>query len=416
MKIIADLHVHTKYARATSKNLDLFELARWAKIKGLDVVACGDFTHPRQFADLQNNLVADGSGLYDLKGQSHGVKFILSTEVACIYKHGGRARRLHHLVIFPSLEAVEKFNQTLTDQGFNIKSDGRPILGMSSKELLQIILETDKRGVLIPAHVWTPWFAIFGSKSGYDSVDECFEDLSEHIFALETGLSSDPEMNWSLSQLDKYSLVSNSDAHSGPNLGREANVFELESLSYDNIFTAIKAKDPKSFLYTIEFFPEEGMYHADGHRACSASFMPSQTKKMKNICPVCKKELTIGVLHRVDNLRDRDFGTQLTGHIPSKKIVPLKHILADYYSVNDKSKRVQEQYFSLIKNFGNEFSILLDWDLNRLKEGMSEDLAQGIIDVRNGKVIIKPGYDGVYGTVKIFKNGLKNAKKQTKLF
>lgn len=416
MKIIADLHVHTKYARATSKNLDLFELARWAKIKGLDVVACGDFTHPRQFADLKENLVANGNGIYDLKKDGQGVKFILSTEVACIYKHGGRARRLHHLVIFPSLEAVEKFNQTLTDQGYNIKSDGRPILGMSSKELLQLILQTDKRGVLIPAHVWTPWFAIFGSKSGYDSVEECFEDLSEHIFALETGLSSDPEMNWSLSQLDKYALVSNSDAHSGPNLGREANVFELESLSYDNIFAAIRAKDPKLFLYTIEFFPEEGMYHIDGHRACNVSFLPSQTKKLKNICPTCKKELTIGVLHRVDNLKDRDFGAPVTGRIPFKKIVPLTHILSDYYTVNDKSKRVQEQYFSLIKKFGNEFKILFDVDFKELAKGMDEDLARGIITVREGKVSIEPGYDGVYGKVKIFKKSLKNVKNQTKLF
>ena len=416
MKIIADFHVHTKYARATSKNLDLHEIARWSKIKGVQLVAAGDFTHPMQWATIKKELEPDGSGLFDLKQDKTGAKFILSTEVACIYKHREATRRLHHLILSPSLAAAEAIIKELQARGCNLSADGRPILGLSSKDLLQLLLEIDEDNVLIPAHVWTPWFAIFGSKSGYDSVEECFEDLAPHIFALETGLSSDPAMNWTLSGLDKYALISNSDAHSGPNIGREANIFELPELSYQAVMEAIKSKDPKRFLSTIEFFPEEGMYHYDGHRLCNVSYAPSQTKKLKDICPVCHRPLTIGVMNRVDNLRDRDFGYQPTAAVPFKKIVPLPLIISDYLDVGRASKKVEELFFNIIKLGGDEFSILLELELEQLKKIMPEDLAQGIIDVRQGRLDIKPGYDGVYGTVKIFKKGPKIAKKQSALF
>lgn len=416
MKLIADFHLHSKYARATSKDLDIRALAKWSKIKGVNVVACGDFTHPKQFKDIQDNLMADGTGLYDLKDDASGVKFLMGTEVACIYRHKDATRRVHHCIFAPSIEVVAKFNQALTDRGCKLAADGRPILGMSSKELLQIMLDTDPRMVMIPAHVWTPWFALFGSKSGYDSVEDCFEDLSSHIFALETGLSSDPEMNWALSGLDTYSLISNSDAHSGPKIGREANVFELSEVSYDSLMAAIKNKNPEEFLYTIEFFPEEGMYHVDGHRLCGVSLDPSETRKLKNICPVCKKELTIGVLHRVDNLRDREFGVRPAGIIPFKKIIPLPEIIADYFDQGVQSKKVQDLFHNIILKFGNEFSILLDASLEELKLVMPEALAQGIIRVREQEVHIVPGYDGVYGKVELFTAAEKTASKQSKLF
>ncbi|MFH0873852.1 MAG: endonuclease Q family protein [Candidatus Komeilibacteria bacterium] len=416
MEIIADLHVHTKYARATSKNLDLFDLAKWSNIKGVNVVACGDFTHPKQFTDIQDNLVADGTGLFDLRDDKSGVKFFLSTEVSCIYRHKDATRRLHLCLFAPSIEAVANFNQALIDRGCKLASDGRPILGMSSKDVLQIALDTDPRMVMVPAHIWTPWFALFGSKSGYDSVGDCFEDLTPHIFALETGLSSDPAMNWAWSALDKYTLISNSDAHSGPNIGREANVFELDQLSYDNIISAIKNKNPKEFLYTIEFFPEEGMYHYDGHRLCNISLSPEETRKLKNICPVCKKPLTVGVLHRVDNLKDRQFGQLSAGTIPFKKIIPLSQIIANYFGQGRGSGKVEAMFNLIIKKFGNEFAVLLDTPLEELTALIPEALARGIIRVREQKVVLHPGYDGVYGTIELFSAAEQRASKQSKLF
>jgi PHP family Zn ribbon phosphoesterase len=282
MRQIVDFHIHSKYSRATSKYLDLAEIAKWSEIKGLDIVSSGDFTHPKWLSEIKSQLTEDGSGLLS-HAQYPKMKFILGSEVACIYRHRDQTRRLHHVLLAPSIESVEKLNAALTTRGCKLASDGRPILGMSSKELLQIMLDVDSRMVMIPAHIWTPWFALFGSKSGYDALEHCFEDLSEHIFALETGLSSDPFMNRALSKLDRYALVSNSDAHSGPKLGREANVFDLQEQRYDAIIDILKTRDVKRFLYTIEFFPEEGMYHYDGHRSCKVSFAPEETKRHKGL-------------------------------------------------------------------------------------------------------------------------------------
>ena len=416
MRIIADFHLHSKYSRATSKNLNLSELAKWSRIKGVNLAATGDFTHPKYIEEIKSKLVSDGLGLFNLKSGNQDIKFILSTEVACIYKHKGATRRLHHLILAPDIQSVERINKKLTSLGCNITADGRPILGLTSKQLLEVVLEANSENVLVPAHVWTPWFAIFGSKSGYDTVEDCFEDLSKYIFALETGLSSDPEMNWALSQLDKYTLISNSDAHSGPNIGREANVFELKEISYSSIIKAIKNKNPKDFLYTIEFFPEEGMYHIDGHRSCKVSFMPEKTKKMKNICPVCKKPLTVGVLHRVDNLKDRKFGYQPPGAIPFKKITPLPNLISDYYGMGKQSKKVQTLFYNIISQASNEFEVLLDTPLKGLKKIMPAGLAAGIIKVREQKVNLEPGFDGVYGKVHVFSVEDRRQNLQKSLF
>lgn len=409
MKTIVDFHIHSKYSRATSKYLDLIEIAKWSKIKGVDIVSGGDFTHPRWLEGIKSQLTEDGSGLLTMKGNT-AVKFILATEVACIYRHKDATRRVHHIILAPTIPAVEKINQSLISHGCKLASDGRPILGLSSKDLLQLVLDADPRAAIIPAHVWTPWFAIFGSKSGYDSVEDCFEDLTPNIFALETGLSSDPEMNWSLSALDRYTLISNSDAHSGPKIGREANVFDLAEPTYDEILRILRTKDQKKFLYTIEFFPEEGMYHYDGHRLCRASFEPSETKRLKNICPVCHKPLTIGVLHRVDNLRDRELGSRPTSAVPFRKIVPLPEVIADFLGVAAGSRKVEVMYETILAGRFSEFSILLDLDLQQLKSIMPEPLADGILSMRQGQVKVIPGFDGNYGTVSLFSDQQRRQK------
>src|SRR3989339_1746501 len=416
MRKIIDLHLHSKYSRATSKFFDLAEIAKWSKIKGVDIVACPGFTHPRWFQEIKSNLqeTESNSGLFYLKNDASGVKFLLATEVACIYRQNDKTRRVHLSILMPSLASVEKFNQALTDRGAKLASDGRPILGMSAKQVLEIMLSVDENAMMIPAHIWTPWFALFGSKSGFDTLEECFEDLSPYITALETGLSSDPLMNWHWSELDKYTLVSNSDAHSGPNIGREANVMDLEGETYQEIVNIIKNKDKKKFLYTIEFFPENGMYHWDGHRDCAFSCSPDLSHKYQNICPKCHKTLTLGVEYQVKKLADRKTATAERGpakggkeidknkHIPYKSTVPLPEIIADYLQVNKSSKKVQTLFFEIISKSKNEFEVLLDLDLNSLNKIMPENLANGIIKVRSGEIKLSPGFDGQYGKTEIF--------------
>jgi len=429
MRQILDLHIHSKYSRSCSPELTLPNIDRACRIKGVDVIATGDFTFPEWFFDIKNKLVeitspqpspyqGEGAvGLYKLKSaKDDKVKFLLSTEVALIYKDANKVRRIHLVIHAPSLAAAEELNKYL-DKDYNIRSDGRPILGMSAPELMKLCLGIDKKFLIYPAHIWTPWFAVFGSKSGFDKMEECFHEYTKYIYALETGLSSDPAMNWRLSALDKLTVLSNSDAHSLPNIAREANAFEMAAVSYNEIYEIIKNKDLGKIKYTIEFYPEEGMYHYSGHRICGVSFTPSQTKKLKGICPVCKKPLTIGVMDRVEELADRAEGFKPAKAAPFKKLVELDKIIAEALDVKSRhSQKVQMAYHNLIKQGGNELNILLDINLKDLEKIADPAIAEGVKRVRAGQLIIKPGFDGQYGEIKIFNEKEKLKKKQVSLF
>ncbi len=400
MKFIADLHIHSKYSRATSKEMNLESLDKWAKIKGIKVMATGDFTHPAWFAEIKEKLEPAEPGLYKLKGSNSGTRFLLSVEISSIYSQGGRTRRIHNLIYAPSIEIAEKINIALSWQG-NIKSDGRPILGISSIDLAKLVFSISDEAIIIPAHAWTPWFSIFGSMSGFDTIEECFGEYANKIFAIETGLSSDPEMNWRLSKLDNISLISNSDSHSAEKIGREANVFDTE-LSFNGIFDAIKSRDPKKFLYTIEFFPEEGKYHYDGHRACGVVMAPEETKKNNKICPKCGKPLTVGVMYRVDELADRPNGFNPKNRVPFKKVVPLIEVISEAMGFSVISKKTKAEYERLIGIFGTELHILIDASIEEIKNKGSAELAEAIDKMRKGNIRIEPGYDGEYGKVSIF--------------
>lgn len=414
MKFIADFHIHSKYSRATSRDMDMESLAKWAKIKGIKVLGTGDFTHPEWLKNLKEKLEPAETGLFKLKKTDSGVRFVLTSEISCIYAKAASTRKIHIIVFAPSFPAVEKINAHLGWIG-NLKSDGRPILGLDAKELAKIVLTADPNCLVVPAHAWTPWFSIFGSKSGFDSIEECFEEYSKYIFAIETGLSSDPQMNWRLSALDKIALISNSDSHSPSKIGREANVFDTE-ISYPGIAEAIKSKNPRKFLYTVEFFPEEGKYHFDGHRLCNVSLAPKESKKYNNICPNCGKLLTIGVLNRVEELADRKEGSKPEGAIPFKSLVPLVEIIAEVLGVLPGAKRVDIEYQKLIEKFGSEFEILLNASYDDLKLAGLPEIAEGIKRVRERKIFVEPGYDGVYGKVRIFsKEEKKDLSKQNTL-
>jgi uncharacterized protein (TIGR00375 family) len=398
--------------------MDLESLDKWAVIKGIKVVGTGDFTHPLWLKSLMESLEPAEPGLFRLKkskSSDNGTRFILTSEISCIYSKKGKVRKIHIIVFSPSFEVCEKINTQLSWIG-NLKSDGRPILGLDAKELAKIVLNSSGDCLVIPAHAWTPWFSIFGSKSGFNSIEECFEEYSKHIYAIETGLSSDPAMNWRLSSLDNITLISNSDSHSPQKIGREANVFDTE-LSYKGIAEAIKTKDPKKFLYTVEFFPEEGKYHYDGHRLCGIRTTPQESKKYNNICPVCGKPLTIGVLNRVEELADRQEGTKPANFIPFKRLIPLAEVIADAVGTLPASKQVKKEYDNLIERFGNEFKVLLDASYEELRSSSLPEIAEGIIKVREGRVKVDPGYDGVYGKVRIFSQGSQEeAIKQKTLF
>jgi uncharacterized protein (TIGR00375 family) len=419
MKFIADFHIHSKYSRATSKDMDLENIDRWARIKGIKVLGSGDFTHPQWFKDLKENLEPAEEGLFKLKKDfsknNEFTRFILTSEISCIYSKGGKVRKVHILIFAPDFETVEKINAQLGRIG-NLKSDGRPILGLDAEELAKIALNISEDCLIVPAHLMTPWFSLFGSKSGFDSIEECFEEYSKYIFAGETGLSANPEMLWRMPDGRRITLISNSDAHSPAKLGREANVFEAE-LSYSAIRDAIKSKNRQKFLYTIEFFPEEGKYHYDGHRACEISCSPGQTKKYNGICPVCGKPLTVGVANRVEELADREEGFKPEDAIPFKSLVPLKEVIGDVLGFGTQAKRVGEEYNNLIKKFGNEFEILLNVSFDDLKAAALFEIAEAIARVRQGKVRLKPGYDGVFGKVMIFPQKIENSLiKQKTLF
>lgn len=389
MGFYTDFHIHSRHSRSTSPALELPELTRWAGIKGLTVVGSGDFTHPLWFHSLKSSLYENAPGLYSLKKSKPDIYFILSSEISLIYKKNNRVRKVHLLVLAPSLVTVEKINSSL-GRRFNLRSDGRPILGAAVRDLSAEILDIDDRVMIIPAHIWTPWFSLLGSKSGFDSLEECFEDVAPFIHAVETGLSADPPMLAQVSSLRRYTILSNSDAHSAQNLGREANEFDCP-LSYDGIAQAIRAGE---IVRTIEFFPEQGKYHHDGHRLCGISLSPSQTRKLGGICPVCGKPLTLGVLYRVKELADQ----AQEPRVPFVYQIPLKQILAQILKCGETSKKVERYYFSLIDCLGPEFHILQRLPVEEISKS-DEPLAAAIQAMRENRVRRIPGYDGVYGKI-----------------
>jgi len=413
MRYIADLHVHSHYSRATSKDLNLESLYQWAQIKGINVVGTGDFTHPEWFAELREKLEPDGNGFFILKDppktpglpgvktKDIDVRFCLTTEISSIYKHGDRIRKNHNLVYAPNLDTVARINHKLSTIG-NLEADGRPILGLPSRDLLEIVLETSDRAYLIPAHIWTPWFSTLGSKAGYDSIDACFRDLTDYLFAVETGLSSDPVMNWKLSALDRFTLISNSDAHSPSKLGREANVLDTK-LSYDGMFNAFKTGE--GMMGTYEFHPEEGKYHHDGHRKCDIHMKPEETNRHDGLCPVCGKPLTVGVLNRVESLADRNQSEQPNGAAGYDYIIPLPEVIGEIEGYGPKSKTVQEQFQRVISTFGNEFTLLRQTPIKDIEKSGRPVLAEAVRRIREDEVDPKGGYDGVFGVINIFKDG-----------
>ncbi len=413
MKFIADFHVHSRFSRATAKNLDLENLYIAAQLKGITVIGTGDFTHPGWLAEIKEKLVPAESGMFKLKKEiskicdpkvpkscRRDVRFMLVSEISNIYKKNNKTRKNHNLVFLSDFNQANNFASKLDKIG-NIKSDGRPILGLDARDLLELLLETDDQAFLIPAHIWTPWFSLLGSKSGFDSIDECFGDLTPYIFAVETGLSSDPEMNWRVSALDGMTLISNSDAHSPLKLGREANLFDTQ-LTFSAIKSAIKSGDPERFVGTLEFYPEEGKYHLDGHRNCQVRSWPHKTKKQGGLCPVCKKPMTLGVLYRIEELADRPVGFKPEKHHPYFNIIPLVEILSEVLKVGPNSKKVMETYIDLLKKLGSELDILTTLDKNIIDSTGVPLLGEAIMKVRQNDIVLLPGYDGEFGKIKIF--------------
>lgn len=413
MKFIADLHIHSHYSMATSKQLIPEQLDYWAKIKGIGLVGTGDFTHPKWLAELQEKLIPAEQGLYRLKPElilknvvstnlSHNsTRFVLSAEISSIYKKNGKVRKIHNILLSPSFEIAQKVQHKLQQQQFNITSDGRPIIGLDAKHLLEMMLDISEEIFFIPAHIWTPWFSLLGEKSGFDSIEECFEDLSKYIYAIETGLSSDAPLNYLCSILDNVVLLSNSDAHSPDKLGRNANVFDTE-MTYNNIINAIKTKNKKEFLGTIDMFPQEGKYHYDGHRDCNICWNPLETLQHKYICPVCQKKITVGVTHRIALLCDRSDITQHPNPFPFQYIIPLENLIEEIYGIKSTSKKAKQLYMDWIKWAGSEFNLLLDVPIEDFENSV---LATAIARMRKRQVMVSEGYDGEYGVVKVFGEG-----------
>ena len=456
MRFIADLHIHSKYSRATSKDMNLEELDRWADDKGILVMATGDFTHPQWLTEIKEKLEPVEPGLFKLKdslkkktikGTLADTRFILTVEISGIYSRGGKTRRIHNLIFAPDIKTAETINTQLSWIG-NLKSDGRPILGLDAEELAKIVINTNPEAVIVPAHAWTPWFSVFGSMSGFDSIEECFGKYADKIFAVETGLSSDPLMNWRLSKLDNVALISNSDSHSLQKIGREANIFDT-GLSYKGIIEAIKSGIPNmrtsdvpniddknfrtsdvqklnqsAFVATIEFFPEEGKYHFDGHRVCDIVLSPEESKKHNGICPKCGKKLTIGVMNRVEQLADRKIEARSQGNyheyahcVPFYNLISLDEIIAEASGVGTASKKVKAEYENMIKAFGSELKILLETPEEQMAGAVNSQIIEGIKRVRQGRVKIAAGYDGVYGKVSIFdEKEQKKSESQKSLF
>lgn len=417
MKTIIDFHIHSRFSRACSKDLTLPKIAEWCERKGIGVVGTGDFTHPKWREEIEAQLVESEPGLFSLADGSSKTRFLLTVEISSIYKQGGKVRCVHNVVVSPSLEAAERFVSSLESRGANLKSDGRPILGISSRDLLSLALESDARTLFVPAHAWTPWFSIFGSESGFDSIEECFgDDLAKEIHAIETGLSSDPPMNWRLSALDRVMLVSNSDAHSPRNLGREANVMDLESLSYDSFAKILREHDVKRFVETLEFFPEEGKYHADGHRACGVRLLPEETVREGGKCPKCGKPVTVGVLNRVAAIADREYGSKPTDAVPFRHLIPLEELIAEAVGKGRGTKTVQDIYMRMTGEIAPEFELLLDYPLAEIGDRGPAIVVEALRRLRAGEVRVLPGYDGEFGTIRIFSDEDRARPVQANMF
>ncbi|MBM3471191.1 MAG: DNA helicase UvrD [Armatimonadetes bacterium] len=399
MRLIADLHLHSHYSRATSRDMDVENMSRWAKLKGIAVLGTGDFTHPVWLRELRDKLEPNARGLY----VHDGVHFMLTAEVSSIYSAGGRLRKIHNILFAPSFDVVERINAVLGRFG-NLMADGRPTLTLPSDRMVEYLMEISPDCMVSPAHAWTPWFSLYGSMSGFDSMAECFGDQLKHIAAVETGLSSDPAMNWRLSELDRVVLLSNSDAHSPAKLGREANVFACDP-DYFEIMRVLREKDLSRLLYTIEFFPEEGKYHYDGHRLCNHRMAPKETIAAGGKCPVCGKPPTVGVLHRVERLADREEGFVPEGAVPYRNLVPLEEIIAEAVGARPGTVGVREEYYKLCSAFGSEFNVLLDAPVEEVRRHTTLRVAEGLRRVREGRVRIAPGYDGVFGEIGIFDDG-----------
>jgi DNA helicase-2/ATP-dependent DNA helicase PcrA len=428
MKFLADVHLHSRYSRATSKDLDLEHTYYWSQLKGIQVVSTADFVHPQWLAEIQEKLEPAEEGFFRLKKQyadpmdklvpkvcKGEVRFLLSVEISSIYKKMDKVRKIHNLVFVPHFKAAEKLQEKLETIG-NIRSDGRPILGLDSRDLLEITLETDPLSYVIPAHIWTPWFSALGSMGGFDRMQDCFGDLTKHIFAVETGLSSDPLMNWRLKQLDPYALVSNSDAHSPQKLAREATIYNTE-FSYRGIYNALSDPTNKGLVGTLEFFPEEGKYHYDGHRNCKVRWHPKETRARKGLCSVCGKPVVVGVMARVEDLADRKEGEKSARWRPYFNLIPLPELIAQAKGcAGVNTKAVQQVYHQMLDTLGNELFILQEVSLKDIARLAGTLLAQGIQRMRQGKVNIAAGYDGEYGTIELFsKEDREQAKKEPSL-
>ncbi|MBI4775310.1 MAG: DNA helicase UvrD [Deltaproteobacteria bacterium] len=411
MKFIADLHVHSRFSVATSKDMDLPHIHHWAQLKGIQVLATGDCTHPKWFQEIQEQLVPTGNGLFALSpdydfSKRNGVpqscrsevRFVLSAEISTIYKKNGKVRKVHHLLLLPDVDTASRLNAKLDRIG-NIRSDGRPILGLDSRDLVELALEVSPEILFIPAHAWTPHFSVLGAKSGFNSVEDCYGDLTGHIFAIETGLSSDPPMNWRISGLDGFALVSNSDAHSPSKLGRNANLFDCE-VSFAGIARALHTR--RGLSGTLDMYPQEGKYHYDGHRPCGRSMSPEETIQSRYLCPDCNAKVTVGVMHRVAELADRPAGYRPSGSPVCKHIVPVIEVLSEVMEKGVNTQPVQRLYMDLLNRLGPELHILLETSLPLLREHGSELIAEAILRVRDGRLHISPGYDGVFGKIRIF--------------
>ena len=427
MKFIADFHIHSHYSLATSKELLPEHLDYWARIKGIKVVGTGDFTHPSWVKELRERLEPAEDGLYKLKKNfkrdipfieqdrlDDEVRFLLTAEISCIYKKNGKTRKVHNIIMAPDFEVVDKIQNKLLNYGFNITSDGRPLLGMDCKDLLKLVKDVSDKTFFVPAHIWTPWFSVLGDKSGFDSIEECFEEMSEHIYAVETGLSSNSPMNWMCSSLDKYTLLSNSDAHSPEKLGRNANIFDSD-ISYEAMINAMKTG--KDFHGTIDMYPQEGKYHYAGHRKCNTCWDPVETLKHNEICNVCGKPITVGVMNRVVELSDRKDIEERPNRHAFYQLIPLKEILSEINKSSVSSKKVVAAYNNILQKAGTEFDVLLHLPIDSIRKSCGDLLAEGIRRMREGEIYIQEGYDGEYGTIKVFNDGEQfNTSKQNDFF